>query len=388
MAATAHSESRTNWRNVIAAAGAITVFGFALGQMFPLLSLLLESRGYSDDIIGLNSAMSPIGILLASPLITYFARNYGTRSTALTAAFATALIILSYKVFDSIEAWFVLRLLQGMTISTLFVLSEAWIVKYAAGGKRGRIVAAYASVLSASFAAGPAVVGWIGIEGWAPFVIGAGVMVAAMWPLSLVRDEQSPTDEHSGFSFISFIPKAPVLLAAVGLFAVFDAATLSLLPVYGVRIGLDLSTSAHILTALIVGNVFLQLPLGWLADLWPKRLVMGACAVVTAILCFFMPLFMGTAWMWPLLFITGATGYGIYTVALAELGDRFKGDELVQGAAAFASMWGAGALFGSLLAGWAMAVFGPQGLPVSLGLAFVYFFAAIIARGALRGGRS
>ena len=30
-----------NWRNVTAAIAAITVFGFALGQMFPLLSLIL-----------------------------------------------------------------------------------------------------------------------------------------------------------------------------------------------------------------------------------------------------------------------------------------------------------------------------------------------------------
>lgn len=380
-------DTRTNWRNVVAAAAAITVFGFALGQMFPLLSLLLEARGYSDDIIGLNAAMSPIGILLAAPFITRSARRFGTRATALWAAFLTALTILAYKVFPSIEAWFVLRLLQGMFVSTLFVLSEAWIVKYAAGGHRGRIVAVYASVLSASFAAGPAVIGWIGIEGWTPFLIGAGVMLAAMWPLSLVRDGPNEHETHRKPSFFAFLPKAPVLLAAVGMFAVFDAATLSLLPVYGVRIGLDLTTAAHVLTALIIGNVFLQYPLGWLADLLPKRLVMGACAVVTAVLCFLMPLVMGTAWMWPLLFIAGASGYGIYTVALAELGDRFKGDELVQGAAAFASMWGGGALLGALMAGWAMAWFGPHGLPLSLGISFVLFFAAMSAR-ALLGARS
>jgi len=377
--------TRTNWRNVIAAAAAISVFGFALGQMFPLLSLILEARGYSDDLIGVNAAMSPIGILVASPLIGICARRYGTRATALYAAFFTALVILAYKAFPSIEVWFFLRFLQGVFVSTLFVLSESWIVKYAAGGQRGRIVAAYATVLSASFAAGPAVIGWIGIEGWTPFLIGAGVMIAAMWPLSLVRDEPA-ADSRRKVSFLAFLPKAPVLLAAVGMFAVFDAASLSLLPVYGVRIGLDLTTAASILTALIVGNVFLQFPLGWLADILPKRLVMGACAVVTAVLCFLMPVSMGTAWMWPLLLVTGASGYGIYTVALAELGDRFKGEELVQGAAAFASVWGLGALIGSLLAGWAMSVFGPHGLPLSLGFAFVLFFLVMIVRHATRGG--
>lgn len=380
MEITAPLGTQTNWRNVTAAAAAVAVFGFALGQMFPLLSLLLEKQGYSDDLIGLNSAMSPIGILIASPFITPLARRIGTRRVALVAAFLTILIILAYKLFPSIEAWFVLRLAQGMSVSTLFVLSEAWIVKYAAGGQRGRIVALYASVLSASFAAGPALISWIGIEGWLPFLIGAGVMAAAMLPLCLVRDEHAPEASAHRPSFLTFAPKAPVLLAAVAMFAIFDAASLGLLPVYGVRVGLDVSTSAQILTALIVGNVVLQMPLGWLADVLPKRLVMGGCAVVTAVLCFAMPASMGTLWMWPLLLVAGATGYGIYTIALAELGDRFKGDELVQGSAAFATMWGGGALVGSALAGWAMATFGPHGLPLVLGVSFVIFFAGVIAR--------
>lgn len=364
---------RPNWRNVIAAAAAITVFGFALGQMFPLLSLILEARGYSDDVIGLNAAMSPVGILLFSTVIPVTARRFGARRVALVAAFATALIILSFKVFPSLAAWFVLRLLQGMTISTLFVLSEAWIVRYSSGAHRGKIVAVYASVLSGSFAAGPAVIAWIGIEGWRPFLIGAAVLIAAMVPLSLVRDEQRAEDLREPSSLLKFAPKAPILLAAVGMFAVFDAATLGLLPVYGVRVGLDVTVAAAALTALIAGNVVFQFPIGWLADRLPKRAVIAGLALATAVLCLILPATMATAWMWPVLLLVGATGYGIYTVSLADLGDRFTGEELVQGAAAFATTWGGGALLGSALAGWAMATFGPHGLPVSLAIVLALF---------------
>ena len=45
-----------NIRNVVAACAAITVFGFTFGMTFPLLSLILESRGVSSDMIGINSA--------------------------------------------------------------------------------------------------------------------------------------------------------------------------------------------------------------------------------------------------------------------------------------------------------------------------------------------
>ena len=374
-----------DWRNVIAAIAAITVFGFALGQMFPLLSLLLESRGYSDDVIGLNAAMSPAGILLASVVIPPLARRFGARNLALSAAFASALIIIGYKLFPSLGAWFVLRLLQGTTISTLFVLSEVWIVRYASGRHRGKIVSAYASVLAASFGAGPALIAWIGIEGWRPFIIGAAVLIAAMVPLSLVRENRNEIHGSEKQSLLKFAPRAPFLLVAVAVFAIFDVATLSLLPVYAIRIGLDIAVAASILTVLIAGNVVLQFPIGWLADVLPKWSVMAGCALVTAVLCFAMPASMGTAWMWPLLLVVGAAGYGVYTVALSDLGDRFTGDELVQGSAAFATMWGAGALIGALAGGWTMAAFGPHGLPAMLALTYLAMVAAIAVNRALRG---
>lgn len=63
-----------NTRNLVAACAAITVFGFAFGMTYPLLSLILESRGVASDMIGINSAMMPIGILLFSSMIPIAAR--------------------------------------------------------------------------------------------------------------------------------------------------------------------------------------------------------------------------------------------------------------------------------------------------------------------------
>ena len=142
-----------NNRNLVAACVAITVFGFAFGMSYPLLSLILESRGVSSDMIGINSAMMPIGILLFAPVIPFAVKRFGARKVAIIAAMVTALVILSYKVFDNLSAWFLIRLLQGMSTATLFVLSESWIVGSAGDHNRGKIVAIYASVLSGSFGA-------------------------------------------------------------------------------------------------------------------------------------------------------------------------------------------------------------------------------------------
>ena len=59
----------------------------------------------------------------------------------------------------------------------------------------------------------------------------------------------------------------------------------------------------------------------------------------------------------------GAVGYGVYTMALVELGSRFRGTVLVSGNAAFALMWGAGGIVGPPSAGMLMQAIGPLGLP-------------------------
>ena len=366
----------TDSRNLIAACAAITVFGFAFGMTYPLLSLILESRGVSSDMIGINSAMMPIGILLFSSVIPVAAKRFGARNVAITAAIVTAMVMLSYKVFDTLAAWFVIRLIQGMTISTLFVLSESWIVGSAGDQNRGKIVAIYASVLSASFGAGPLLISFIGIEGWTPFVIGATVVALGVIPFIFIRDNLHDEPEETRPSGIfDFAPKAPMLLAAVGTFAVFDAASLSLFPVYGIQNGLDLTTSANILTALILGNVLLQFPIGWLSDKFPHRLVLAGCALTTAITLILLPACIDSVFKWPLLVLMGTTGYGVYTVSLASLGNRFSGIELVNGSASFAIVWGFGALIGSVSGGWAMLGFGSHGLPI--GLALVYTLLAL-----------
>ncbi len=367
-----NSPQAANTRNLIAACAAITVFGFAFGMTYPLLSLILESRGVSSDMIGINSAMMPIGILLFSPVIPFAAKRFGARKVAIAAAIVTALVILSYKVFDTLAAWFLIRLLQGMTISTLFVLSEAWIVGSASDANRGKVVAIYASVLSGSFGAGPLLISFIGIEGWMPFVLGAAVVAIGAIPFIFIReDTQTEPEETHASGILGFAPRAPMLLAAVGTFAVFDAASLSLFPVYGIQNGLDLTTSANILTALILGNVLLQFPIGWLCDRFPHRFVLAGCALITAVTLVFLPGVIDSGLKWPLLILMGTTGYGVYTVSLAALGDRFSGIDLVNGSASFALVWGFGALIGSVSGGWAMFGFGPHALPISLALVYL-----------------
>jgi len=155
--------------------------------------------------------------------------------------------------------------------------------------------------------------------------MGAGVIAIGIIPFIFIREDTTSDPEEAPPSGIfEFAPKAPMLLAAVAVFSVFDAASLSLFPVYGIQNGLDLTTSANILTALILGNVLMQFPIGWLADRFSHRWVLAGCALTTTLTLLILPYLIDTDFKWPLLVVMGTTGYGVYTVSLASLGNRFS----------------------------------------------------------------
>ena len=360
--------------NLIAAIAAITVFGFTLGLMFPLLSLIMEARGLSSDVIGYNAAMQPLGIVLSIFAIPALVRNFGAKKVVIAAGLLTATVILAYPFAPVFWWWFGLRILHGFFVSTLFAISEAWIVRFAEGPYRSRILALYTSVLAASFGGGPVLISFTGIDGAAPFVIGAVILVLATLPIFFVNDEAVDSADEAPLSILGFVRKAPALLIAVGMFAIIDAACLGFLPVYAVKKGFDHEMAALVLTVFIIGNTVLQFPVGWLADHFPKRAVTIGCGIVTAIATALIPLSFGTMFLWPVLTVAGAASAGIYTVSLASLGERFSGHELVTGTASFSTTWGTGALLGSLIAGWSIAGFGPDGLPYTLAAIFAIFF--------------
>jgi MFS family permease len=361
-----------NWRNLIAACAAVCVFAFSLGEMFPLLSLSMEGRGVSPRVIGFNTAMAPIGILVAGLFIPKLSHTFGAKPVALFMAFATAAIFLLYPTFPSLLAWFLLRFLQGVTVATLFALSEAWVLTNAKGTLRGLIVGIYATCISATFGVGAGVIGWVGIEGYMPFVIGAVVLVLAALPISALTSPNGD-DEQKHVSILQFLPKAPLLLAAIYVHAIFDGGMLGFLSVYGVRSGMSIESGAILLTVLSFGNVVLQIPIGWVADKTSKNGTMLVCFMLCCVGLVALPFAIETKFVWPLLLALGASGFGIYTVGLAQLGDRFTGPDLIAGTSAFSTVWGLGALTGSVACGLAMDQRGPNGFPEALLAAFLLY---------------
>lgn len=365
---TANAPGSIDWVALGGIIATVSVFAIAQGLSYPLLSFILERQGHSAAMIGLSAAMTPLGIIVSAPLIPILARRFGPGATALACAALAALLLAVIGWTQDLAAWFPLRFLLGAVINPLYVLSEVWMIALAPPDKRGRLMGLYTTVISAGFGIGPLSLILVGTAGWPPFLIGITAFIACGLCLAAVLPRLPRLDGGGREASLgSFLPLAPTLLAAVLVAAAFEQAMLSLLPVYGSAHAMDEATLSALLTVLIVGNVALQVPLGLAAERLTARRVLIACAGGSAAGCLLLPLAMDTNLVWPLAFVLGALSYGIYTMAIVELGERFSGAMLVAGNAAFGLMWGIGGMAGPSATGAIMNLAGARGLPLGLG---------------------
>ena len=363
----AAADAPTPWPAIAGIIATVSVFAISQGLTYPLLSLILERQGESPTMIGLSAAMTPLGIIASASFIPALSRWLGPGRTALGCAALAAILLALIGLARDPLVWFPLRFLLGAVINPLYVLSEVWMLMLAPPSRRGRLLGLYAMIISGGFAVGPFTLALVGSEGAAPFLIGIGAFVVCGACLASVLPRLPRLDLEGGGSIKNFLPLAPVLLLAVVVAAAFEQMVLSLMPVYGPAHGLGETQIAALLTVFIAGNVALQVPLGLAAERWSARKILILCASATALGSFFMIPLVETAALWPLAFVVGAVSYGLYSVALVELGERFSGAMLIAGNSAFAMMYGVGGLAGPPGAGAVMDAIGPNGLPVSLG---------------------
>ncbi|MCA3559989.1 MAG: MFS transporter [Aestuariivirga sp.] len=376
---TAESSSRTGI--IIAALATVGACDIAFGLTLQLIPLLMNERGWPAWAIGLNSAMGPIGILMAGPFLPRIIARAGTKRSVLV---IIGVLVVSLAAISSLPVWmwFPLRFFFGLSTGALFVVSEAWILSAATSENRGRVMGIYTSLLSVTFATGPLILPWTGIQGFLPWGIGIVCILLAILPLAFVKVSDEQFQRHAGSSsFFGFVRRAPMLLYAIGAATLFDNVLIAFFTIYGIRNGLDLAVASRVLGIGIIGNVLLSYPLGWLADHWSRKAVMYLSAMLTVVLSLSLLAVIGHWSVWPVMMVLAPMAFATYVVGLATMGDTFKGPDLMAGTAAVATMWGVGGLIGPPVAGAAIDLFGIHAMPLTLAFFYVLLLAGLVVTG-------
>ncbi|WP_336993293.1 MFS transporter [Lelliottia amnigena] len=369
-------------KRLISVIFSVTVFSLTYGLSSPLIAFKLLNAGMSESAIGVNAAMHAVGVFLIAPFLPALFRRYRPLTLIVVSLCAIAVIFVLFGVV-SFPMWFLLRMGLGLFSEIIMVQTETWLNGSTVERARGKVLALYTAGMSLGFATGPLILAWTGSDGNLAFYVAsvlAALAIVFIFTSGMPRvegHEEKPETLGNSLKLAALPIMATVLNAAV------EVLGMNFLSLYAIKLGWNESASALLISVLMFGAILLQLPIGWLADRVDRLKLMTTLAFIAAALAFVWPHILAFHLLsYVMLFIWGGIFVGIYTVAITWVGERFKGGQLAGIYAAMSVAWGAGALAGPLLGGFAM-TFSLHGLPWLTG-ALCLVFALLSLSGPLR----
>lgn len=349
---------------VIAVVVGAALFQFANALFAILLPVRLTLADASPLVIGLIGTAYGVGFLFGCAAVPRLVRRVGHIRAFAALAALCALVAMAFATTFLPWLWVLLRFLMGIVLAGLFVIIEAWLAASTPKKARGGVIAFYLVAIKGCvilaqtlFAFGePQATFWIGLA-----VAG---YIAALIPITLTRTSEPPLPTESGFRLGDLWRTAPTAVVGVMGAGLINGAIPALLPVWGDDVGIGARYSVILLTAMQLGSLVVQWPLGRLSDRIDRRWVILACLGGVALLCGFLTVSppLGQTVLFTLFVVLGGVGLSFYGICAAHAADHVGAGAMTRLTSGMLFIWAIGAASGPIAAAQVMEVTGPAGL--------------------------
>ncbi|OLP59967.1 MFS transporter [Xaviernesmea oryzae] len=358
------------------------------GLLATFISLRGIREGFSPSVIGLIGAGYNIGFAIGCIYVTRMLRAIGhIRTFSAMAAIAAAASLSMALVVDPI-VWFVMRLLAGICLASLFATVESWLNARVTNANRARTLSIYRLVDLGSVTAAQYLIPAIGVEGFGLFAVISMALSLSLVPISLADRSSPAPPEACRFdprALWSVSPLATVGAIVVGL---TTAPFRSLGPLYAADMGLSVTAIATFMSAGIIGGVVLQYPLGLYSDPLDRRKIILAATIGSLVSVLFIALLAGRNEAANIagIFLFGAFAMPLYSLCSAHANDHAAPGQHALVSAGILFFWALGAIVGPLGASLLIDHFGSRALFLYMAVILALFLAYTLRRMGQREG--
>ena len=353
---------------IVALIGSMLLVGTSFGAVAPLVSAILENRGFSEYFTGGVSAMLALAIAICSSSVGRLVERFGMRRINNIGILGQAIGFagLGLALATNEVLLFPIRFWLGASATMTFVAAEVALLRGVQTGTRGRVMAAYGSALAVGFMLGvfASEVAYqkAGLWSFGMVAIAAIVIAPLAW-LGMRGPAGDPMPKLAMVTHSSESPKPtlPWRLIWLGLFGAvifggLDTAISGTYPVEGQRLGLTRSETLNIVGLMALGMVISQPICGWLSDKFGARVVLTFVSAFGIGSCVLAGLVSQNVqqgnkeWIGMAFLGIGVAVGGCYPVCLKILGDRTPPDKLPIANARFSTLYGYASLAGPMVA--------------------------------------
>lgn len=246
--------------------------------------------------------------------------------------------------------WFILRVVYGICVAGAYMVAESWLNGATSNEQRGSLlsiymVAQYVAMTSAQYL--------LNLAPPTSFVLYALVSILfslALVPLTLSRSAGSSSVARSALSFKQLYEISPLGMVASFGSGILNGALFGAASVFATTIGFTVSEVAIFVSAILIGGLVVQWPIGKASDLFDRRTVIAGSLGLTTVLGLLLA-FLPFPGFW--IYVAMAGLYGglcmtIYSLAVAHTNDYVESHDLVAASAGLLLAFGIGAVIGPI----------------------------------------
>lgn len=252
--------------------------GLSQGLLLPVLSILLEQKGVSSSLNGLNAAALYIGSFGMTLIAERVLGAIGFKKLIAAGISLVFVSLLLFPLFPGIKFWFVLRLLVGVGDAAINYAAQLWVLLMTPAQHRGRNLSLYGMSYGLGFSLGPIGISLLRFGQAVPFIVLAILFILVLLLATTMLPDSRPEQTQSGESQIRRFGRCYSLawfaLIPALLYGFMEASLNNNFPVYGLRIGYSTDQIAALLPFAGIGGLLLQFPLGLWSDRFGRKKVL------------------------------------------------------------------------------------------------------------------
>ncbi|MDA9158135.1 MFS transporter [Candidatus Pelagibacter sp.] len=366
--------------------------------LFTGMGFLMMAYGFQGSLLGVRAvaeefSLMATGFMMSGYFVGYFIGAKiipnivaSVGHIRVFAAFASiaSLIVLMHSIFVNPYIWFILRVLTGISMVSIYTVTESWLNDRATNKNRGSILSIYMVILYGAMGIGMFLLNFSDPIKFEPFILISVLTSAALVPILLTKKKPPTFKKVKGMSLKDVYAASPFGMVSSFFYGTIQSALFTLLAVYAASMNFTIFQISVVTFLLAISGAVSQWPIGKISDMFDRRKVIiystfgAAFFALCAILAsrqMYLPGELATnkTWFYLSLILFSFCSLPMFSLILAHTNDFIPKEQFVAAGASLQFTFGMGAMSGPFLCSIFMNIVGLNGFFV-----FIIFFHILI----------
>jgi MFS family permease len=366
--------------------------------LFLGMGALMLAYGFQGSLLGVRAvkeefSLTATGFMMSGYFVGYF---IGAKTIPqiisrvghirVFAAFASvaSLVVLIHAVYVSPFVWFLLRVLTGISMVSIYTVAESWLNDRASNKNRGSVLSVYMVILYGAMGLGMFLLNFSDPLNFQPFILISVITSAALIPILLTKRKAPTFKKISKMSLQEVFISSPFGMVSSFFYGTIQSALFTLLAVYATTMNFSIFQISLVTFLLAISGAISQWPIGKLSDMFDRRKVIiivtfaaaffALCAILSS-RQMYLPGDLATSkfWFYVFLILFSFCSLPMFSLILAHTNDFIPKEKFVAAGASLQFTFGMGAMGGPFLCSIFMGMVGPNGFFI-----FLLFFHSLI----------